>query len=341
MTARFQIALVASMLAAGVAYSAPAKADAVADFYKDKQVRFIVPTETGGGYDLYMRTLVQYMPSHMPGHPTAVIVNMAGAGGVKATNYAYNAAARDGTVVFMPFFNHPLFQLIKPEGIRFDVRKMPWLGNMAELNSVVAVMATSPIKTIEDAKKHEVILAASAKGSETYFYPQLANALLGTRFKMVMGYPGTAAMSVAMERGEVQGRGGAWETWPATRPEWVKEGKIRVLIQAGLRRDPDLKDVPLITELAADADKPLARLISSAVVTARMVGMPPAVPEDRVKALRQAFDATMKDPAFQADAKRRKMTLQVMTGEQVEALIADLFKTPPDVVARAKKTLGY
>lgn len=332
---------IAALMIAGIAGAATSRADAVADFYKGKQVRFIVPTETGGGYDLYMRTLVQYMPAHMPGRPTAVIVNMAGAGGVKATNYAYNAAARDGTVMFMPFFNHPLFQLIKPEGIRFDVRKMPWIGNMAELNSVVAVLSSSPIRTIDDAKKREVILAASAKGSETYFYPQLANALLGTKFKMVMGYPGTAAMTVAMERGEVMGRGGAWETWPATRPEWVRDGKVRVLIQAGLRRDPDLKDVPLITELAADADKELARLICSAVVTARMLGMPPGVPADRVTALRRAFDATMKDPKFVADAKRRKMTLSVMTGEQVETLIVNLFRTPPDVIARAKKTLGY
>lgn len=338
----FRVTAAALMAAAiGAHLAAPAYAEDAADFFKDKQLQFVVGSAPGGGYDLYMRTLAQHMGKHIPGKPTLVLINMPGAGGVKAANFVYSAAPRDGTVLIMPFFNNPLFQLIRPEGIRFDAREMRWIGNMAELNSVIAVMSELPVKSIEDAKKQEVILAASAKGSETYFYPQLANSLLGTRFKFVMGYRGTADMSVAMERGEVHGRGGSWQVWPVSRPDWVRDGKIRILVQAGLRRDPDLPDVPLITELAAEADKPVARFLSSAVVMARMVGTPPAVPSERIAALRQAFEATMKDKAFLADAKKRQMDLRVMSGEEVEAAMDELFRTPPEIVERTKAILGY
>lgn len=330
-----------SAIAGGTSLTVPAYADDVADFFKGKQLQFIVGAGTGGGYDLYMRTLSHHMGDKIPGQPSIVLVNMPGAGGVKAFNYVYNAAPRDGTVLLMPFFNNPLFQLIRPEGIRFDAREMRWIGNMAELNSVIAVRSDLPVKTIEDAKEQEVILGASARGSETYFYPQLANALLGTQFKMVMGYQGTAAMTMAMETGELHGRGGSWQIWPVSQPEWVREGRIRVLLQFGLRRDPDLPDVPLITELVSDADKPVAHFVSSAVVMARMVGAPPAVPDKRVEALRAAFDATLKDEAFLADARKRQMDLRVMSGQEVEAAMDELFRTPGEIVERTRSVLDY
>jgi tripartite-type tricarboxylate transporter receptor subunit TctC len=336
------VAVSAFAAIAGGAFSAvPAYAGDVADFFNGKQLQFVVGAGTGGGYDLYMRTLSLHMGNKIPGQPSIVLVNMSGAGGVKAFNYVYNAAPRDGTVLLMPFFNNPLFQLIRPEGIRFDAREMRWIGNMAELNSVIAVRSDLPVKTIEDAMKQEVILGASARGSETYFYPQLANALLQTKFKMVMGYQGTAAMTMAMETGELHGRGGSWQIWPVSQPEWVREGRIRVLLQFGLRRDPDLPDVPLITELVSDADKPVARFVSSAVVMARMVGAPPAVPDERVEALRTAFDATMKDEAFLADARKRQMDLRVMSGQEVEAAMDELFRTPSEIVERTRAILDY
>ena len=341
MRLRNSVTALFAIAATAAAVVTPARADSVADFFKGKQIRFIVPAGTGGGYDFYMRLLAQYMGSHIPGKPSTVIINMPGAGGVKATNYLYNAAPRDGTAIGMPFFNLPLFQLIRPQGIKFDVRKMGWIGNMAELNDVIVVMASKGVKTIDDAKKRQVVLAASGKGSETYIYPQLCNALLGTKFKMVLGYQGTSAMTVAMERGEVTGRAGSWQAWPVTRPEWIREGKIYELVQAGLRRDPELPNVPLITDLAAPADKALSKFVSSAVAIARPPVAPPGLPADRLKALRDAFDATMKDPAFLADAKKRQIDLRVMTGQQVTAVIDDLFRTPKAVVERAKQVLGY
>lgn len=341
MLLRHSLTSLIAALVAGTAIAAPAQADSVADFFSGKVIRFIVPAGTGGGYDLYMRTLAQYMGSHIPGNPSTVIVNMPGAGGVKATNYIYNAAPRDGTAIGMPFFNLPMFQLIRPQGIKFDARKLGWIGNMAELNDVIVVMASTGVKTINDAKKRQVVLAASGKGSETYMYPQLCNALLGTKFKLVLGYMGTAAMSVAMERGEVMGRAGSWQAWPVTRPEWIREGKINELVQAGLRRDPGIPNVPLITDLVAPADKPLAKFVSSAVTIARPPIAPPDLPAARLKALRDAFMATMKDPAFLADAKKRRMDLRVMSGQQVTEVIEDLFRTPKAVVKKARDVLGY
>jgi len=338
---RVRTATVIALLVGSLSMAGPAWAADLAEFFAGKQVRFIVPSGAGGGYDLYMRALAQYMGPHIPGRPTAVVLNMPGGGGVKATNYVYNVAAKDGTVLGMPFFNLPLFELVRPVGIKFNMSKMHWVGNMAELNSSIVVMSSSPIRTIEDARKQEVILGSSGKGSESYIYPQLCNALLGTKFKMVLGYDSTAVMTVAMERGEIAGRGGSWLMWPESRPDWVRDGKIRVLVQAGRTRDPDLKDVPLITELAAEKDKPVARFISSAVTTARMVGLPPGVSDEVVQAMRRAFDDTMKDPVFVADAKKRQLDIRSMTGEQVQAEIEQLFRTPKSVIAQAKQALAY
>ena len=295
--------------------SMPAMADAVSEFFGDRTIRFIIGTNPGGGYDLYMRTLVSHIADEIPGKPNVVVVSMPGAGGVKATNYVYNAAPRDGTTVVMPFWTHPVFQMIRPKGIKFDVRKMRWIGNMATLNSAIVVFSDTAM-TIEDAKKKQIVLAASGKGSETYIFPKLLNSLIGTKFKIVLGYRGTRNMTLAMERGEAQGRGGAWQSWSAIQPAWHAAGRIRALAQAGIERNPDIPYAPLITELVKAEDRPLARMLSVPVTMARVLATPPEVPIDRVMALRRAFDATMKVPAFLADAKKRKMDLAPMTGEQ-------------------------
>jgi tripartite-type tricarboxylate transporter receptor subunit TctC len=334
------VAIAASLLAMMPIADRASAADN-AGLFAGKQIRFIVPAGAGGGYDLYMRLLSEYLGRFIPGSPGAVVINMPGGGGVKATNYVYNVAPKDGTVLGMPFFNLPLFQLVRPAGIKFDMRKFGWVGNMAELNSSIVVMTSSSIRTIEDAKKRQVILGSSGKGSESYIYPQLCNALLDTRFKMVLGYTSTAAMTVAMERGELQGRGGSWLMWPESRPDWVREGKVHALVQAGRTRDPALPDVPLITELVTEKDKPIARFVSSAVVTARMVELPPGVSDDVLQSMRRAFDETMKDPKFLSEAKRRQIDLRPMSGAQLQAEIEALFRTPKSVVAQAKAALGY
>ncbi|MBT5051250.1 MAG: hypothetical protein HOM58_22330 [Rhodospirillaceae bacterium] len=321
---------------------APAMADSVSDFYKGKTVRFYIGASPGGGYDLYMRTLVQHMGKRLPGKANAIVVNMPGSGGVKASNYVYNVAPRDGTAIITPFWTHPLFQLIRPRGIKFDMSKMRWIGNMAALNSMVVAMG-HVAKTLDDAKKKEIVVAASGKGSETYIFPKFLNSAVGTRFKIVTGYRGTAKMTNAMESGEAQARGGSWQSWNVIRPHWIGTDKIGVLVQAGLTPHPDpaVKHVPMLVDVVSAEYKPIAALLSAPVSMARIVGTPPDVPNDRIMALRKIFMETMKDPAFLADARKRKMELYVLSGEQVEANIAKLMKTPKSILKRTADILGY
>jgi tripartite-type tricarboxylate transporter receptor subunit TctC len=330
-------------LAAGLAATSlalPAYADEVSDFYKGNTIRFHIGAAPGGGYDLYSRTLVHHIASKLPGKPTVLVVNMPGSGGVKASNYVYNAAPKGGTSLLMPFWTHPLFQLIRPRGIKFDMSKMGWIGNMAELNSAVTAL-TKVATSWKDATKKEIIVAASGKGSETYIYPTLMNSLLGTKFKIVLGYRGTRNMTLAMEKGEAQARGGSWQSWNTIRPEWIADKTITVLAQAGLKRIDALKDVPLIHELVKPEDVEVAKLISAPVTMARMVGFPPGVSKAQLAAFRKAFDATMKDPKFLADAKKRKMDLAPLSGAEVQANIDELMKMPKAILKRAAVVLRY
>jgi tripartite-type tricarboxylate transporter receptor subunit TctC len=337
-----QNSIVSIGFCAAVGLGTVAHADSVSDFYDGKTVRFYIGAAPGGGYDLYMRTLVQHMAKRIPGKPQAVVVNMPGSGGVKASNYVYNAAPRDGTAIITPFWTHPLFQLIRPRGIKFDMSKMRWIGNMASLNSMVVTLG-NVARTLEDAKKKEIIVAASGKGSETYIFPKFLNAAVGTKFKIVTGYRGTRNMTLAMEKGEAQARGGSWQSWNVIKPEWIGTDKMSPLVQAGLKPHPDphVKNVPMLVDVVSAEFKPIAQLLSAPVAMARIVGTPPDVPNDRIMAFRKIFLETVKDPAFLADAKKRKMDLDILTGEQVEANIAALMKTPKPILKRTAEILGY
>ncbi len=331
-----------TMITLGTLIASTTQADNVSKFYDGKTVRFYIGASPGGGYDLYMRTLVQHMGPRLPGKPNAIVVNMPGSGGVKASNYVYNVAPKNGTTIITPFWTHPLFQLIRPRGIKFDMSKMRWIGNMAALNSMVVAMG-NVARTLEDAKKKEIVVAASGKGSETYIFPKFLNSAIGTKFKIVTGYRGTAKMTNAMEAGEAQARGGSWQSWNVIRPQWIGTNKISPLVQAGLKPHPDpaVKGVPMLVDVVPSSYKPIAQLLSVPVAMARIVGTPPGIPNDRLNALRKIFDATMQDPAFLADAKKRKMDLDHLSGAQVEANIAKLMKTPKDILKRTAAVLGY
>jgi len=331
-----------TIITLGMLIASTTQANNVSKFYDGKTVRFYIGASPGGGYDLYMRTLVQHMGPRLPGKPNAIVVNMPGSGGVKASNYVYNVAPKDGTTIITPFWTHPLFQLIRPRGIKFDMSKMRWIGNMAALNSMVVAMG-NVARTLEDAKKKEIVVAASGKGSETYIFPKFLNTAIGTKFKIVTGYRGTAKMTNAMEAGEAQARGGSWQSWNVIRPQWIGTNKISPLVQAGLKPHPDpaVKGVPMLVDVVPKSYKPIAQLLSVPVAMARIVGTPPGIPNDRLNALRKIFDATMQDPAFLADAKKRKMDLDHLSGAQVEANIAQLMKTPKDILKRTAAVLGY
>jgi tripartite-type tricarboxylate transporter receptor subunit TctC len=320
--------------------AATASAQPVAEFYKGKTITFVVGFTAGGNYDFYARLLAEFMGKHVPGNPQFVVQNRAGAGSRNAAAYVYNVAPKDGTVIAMTTNLLPLFQVLDASP-KFDLSKAHFLGNMTETVSVVALWHTAPAKTLDEAKTVETVLGSTGKGGETYIVPQMMNAVLGTKFKIVLGYPGINEITLAMERGELHGRSASWDNLTQQRPEWLREKKVNILAQIGLRKERELPHVPLIVDLAANADdRALLELVSGYPAFARAPWLAAEVPADRIAALRKAFDDTMKDAAFLRTAKERNTDITPSTGATVQAAVNRLIGTPPALVAKARAVLA-
>ena len=266
---------------------AAAQAQTVAEFYRGKTVNVYIGVGVGGEYDIQARLVARHIGKHIPGNPTVVPQNMTGAGGLRMINYLYNVAPKDGTNIGMIANSFPAMQAAGIAGVQFDAAKMQWLGTIAPGVETMAVWHTTGVKSIEDVRKREVVAGASARGAITFFYPQMMNELLGTKFKIVTGYPGGNQINLAMERGEVEARNNTWSSWKATKADWVKEKKIIVIAQAGPRA-PDL-DAPSVEEAARTPEE---RVLIELVVSGTQLGRPFATneaPADRVAALRAAF----------------------------------------------------
>jgi tripartite-type tricarboxylate transporter receptor subunit TctC len=319
----------------------PVWADSVADFYRGKQITLVIGTSPGNDYDFRGRLIARHMGKHIPGNPAIVVQNMPGAGGIKAANWLASIAPRDGTALHMIMTNMMAAQAIGTHGIQFDTRAFRWIGNTTSSPNVTNSWYASGITKIEQVKTRELVVGAPA-GTAGVIYPTVMNALAGTKFKIVTGYPGGNEVNLAMERGEVQGRGSnSWASWKSTKPEWIAEKKIIVLVQVGLKRDPDLPDVPLLLELAGnDLDRKVLTFLSAETAISRSLVATPEVPPERVEALRRAFDATMKDPDALADANKAQMDIGPMTGEEAQVVADSIVNTPREVVARAKVVLG-
>ena len=328
-------------LIAMAAVAERAEADPVADFYRGKTINLIVGTSPGNDYDFRGRLIARHMGRHIPGEPTIVPQNMPGAGGIKAANYIATIAPHDGTVVHMIMTNMMASQAVGTHGIEFDTRKFRWIGNTTSTPNVINSWYTSGITKIEQVKTKELIVGAP-KGTAGVTYPTVLNKLAGMKFKIVTGYPGGNEVNIAMERGEVQGRGSnSWASWKSTKPQWIAEKNIIILVQVGLKRDPELKDVPLLLELAGnDADRQMLTFLSAETAISRALVTTPDVPPERVEALRRAFDATMKDPQFLAEADKAKMDIMPMTGKEAQKIADAIANTPQSVIAHAKDVLG-
>jgi tripartite-type tricarboxylate transporter receptor subunit TctC len=331
---------VAAVLAAGT--TAPAVADSVADFYKGRTLTVLVVSGSGGLNALYARTVGDQLGKHVPGNPKVIYQYMPGGGGLKGTNYCYTAAPKDGSVICEPLNPFPLMQMLRPKGVKYDAAKFQYIGNASDQNGSFAVLGTSPVKKLEDARDHETYFCGTGKGSESYYDPTIVNSLFGTKFKLVMGYKGGGALDIALERGECIGRAGPLLSWTVRKADWIKSGKIRIFAQVGLRKFPGFENTPLLTEFARnDEEKQIMELISSRAAVGRPFVAPPGVPKERVEALRKAFVETMKDPAFQADVKERKLLNMWSTGEEVEAIVKKQLATPKALVDKARAVLGY
>jgi tripartite-type tricarboxylate transporter receptor subunit TctC len=323
--------------------ASPAAADPVADFYKGKQIKMIIRTAAGGGYDLDARLLMRHMTRHIPGKPTAININMPGGGGLKAANYVAKVAPRDGTVLTIVGGTIPMYQGLQLGGkLEADMKAFNWIGVISTSNRVLAVWHTSPARTVADMKKRTINIGATGAGSPSVILPAVLNNVVGTKLKIISGYKGGTEIDAAMEKGELEGRGSnPWSSWVSSAPRLVNEKLVRPMVQVGFKPDPQLPGVvPLLKDLG---ETPEQTEILVYATKAFMTGFPfataQAVPADRVKALRAAFDATMKDPVFLAEAKKRGLNVDPMTGDAVEKLIVRFHSYPERIVDRARKSL--
>jgi len=321
--------------------AAPAGAESVKEFYTGKQMTIVVGNAEGGTYDYYGRLGAMIMEKFLPGNPKVVMQYMPGAGGTKAANYMAQIAPKDGSVLSSMHASAVQAQLLRPTGIRYDSSKFLYIGQFTPLTSALGVWHTAPATDVAGAKEKQVVMGATGKGSYQYQLPALMNELLGTKFKLIPGYKGIRSQNLAIERGEIHGRGGTIVSWVVSRPDWIKEGKIKFLVQVGSKRDKAFPDVPLATELTDNPDeKKMFQLLSSGSILGRLLIGTPDTPADRAAALRAAFDKGVKDPEVQADAKKRKLTLDPATGPELAALVDDIVATPKPTVDKVVKLLG-
>ncbi|MDP2358789.1 MAG: tripartite tricarboxylate transporter substrate-binding protein [Beijerinckiaceae bacterium] len=323
---------------AACAIGAPAIADPVADFYQDKRVNLIVSFGTGGTYGLYGRLVADHITQHLPGNPKVIVQHMPGAGGIVATNHMYNIAPKDGTHVGMLFKDIALAQVVQPNSVRYDARKLNWIGSVNQYYAVVMTWAASGAESIEAARKQEVIMASSGQGHHGTVLSQAMNELLGTRFRSITGYDGAGAMHLAMERGEVHARIGSWESIKTGQAGWIRDKKIHLIAQAGVSKSAELRDVPLVLDLVKDpADRSMIELIDSGSVVGWSLSMPPDVPAERVAAWRAAFEKMVKDPDFLAAAKKVNADVDPKTGKEISEVIDRVLSSSPEVFERTRK----
>jgi tripartite-type tricarboxylate transporter receptor subunit TctC len=334
----------AAISAALVASPAAAQSDAAA-FYKGRNVDLIIGAAPGGGHDIYARAIARHMGRHIAGNPILVPKNMPGAGSNKAAAFLYNVAPKDGSAFGAIFPGAVMDPLLGDQSkFQHDPTKFNYIGTANKEVRVCAVWHTAPVKTFKDALSHEVVLAASAEGGATQDYAAVLNAVIGTKFKVVRGYPGTRDMTLAIERGEAQGLCGyAWTSLKTQNVEWVKDKKINVIVQTAFDGDPELDQmhVPMIWDFVKnDDDRKVIELLVAQQVFGRPYVAPPGTPADKVKVLRDAFTATMKDPAYIADAKKLGLDIDAGTGEEVQALVTKVYATPKPIVDRLIKSMA-
>ncbi|MGE3247564.1 MAG: Bug family tripartite tricarboxylate transporter substrate binding protein [Beijerinckiaceae bacterium] len=331
---------------AGAAFAAlpfcAAQADSVSDFYKGKTVSLYVGYSAGGGYDTYARLLARHMDKHIPGKPSIVVQNMPGAGSTRMVNWLYNVAPKDGTAMGAPARGIAFDTLFGSSGSMFDAQKLGWVGSMNNEVSVCVSWQSSAVKKFEDVYTKELIVGGTGGSADTDQFPQVLNGVLGTKFKVIVGYRGGNDINLAMEKGEVMGRcGWSWSSVVSTRGQWLKEKKINVLVQLSLSKHEDLKETPLITDLAkTDEQKAIMKLVFARQVLGRPIIAPPKLPADRLTALQTAFMATMKDKQFREEANRAKMEVEAVSGKDIEKLLEDAYKTDPAIVKKVGALLG-
>jgi len=323
-----------------VGLGAQAHADEVESFYKARSMSMIIGFGVGGGYDLYGRLVSRYMPKYLPANPKIVPENMAGAGSLRAVDYLYSVAPKDGSVIGTFSRTLPLAPLLS--GANFDSRKFTWLGSVAQDTIVCFSARSSPIKTWHDFLTKPSSLGGEGAGAEPDIYARFMKNVFAAKVKLVSGYRGTNDIFLAMERGELDGACGiSWGTIVSVHPDYIRDNKINVFVQIGLRKNPGLPDVPTLAEVAQNSDQEqLIRLIVTTLAMSRPFAAPPDVPTDRKAALIAAFERTTQDPQFKADAQRIKLDVDFVPAPAIDKLLADAYAMPKALIARTADAIS-
>jgi tripartite-type tricarboxylate transporter receptor subunit TctC len=311
------------------------------DFYRGKTITIINSTGNGGSYFNLAQALTRHMPKYIPGNPAMIVKSMPGGGNILATNFMYVSAPKDGTHIATINNSIPLHQALDGRGIQYDVTKFNWLGSTGTYNSVAYVWSAAGFTSIGDVFHREVLLGGTGVGSSIVIYPAAMNSLLGAKFKIVLGYKSTSEIDIAMERGEVQARTGSYTGLRSDHPDWLSQRKVDILLQIGSKRDPELPDVPLLTELGRnDEERQILELISSPIALGRPYLAPPNVPADRLSILRDAFARTMRDESFLSEARKMDHEIAPQSAEDVSRIVEATIRAPASVIQRAKEVMG-
>jgi tripartite-type tricarboxylate transporter receptor subunit TctC len=312
----------------------------VEDFYKGRNVTLVIGYSVGGGYDAYARLLGRYFGKHIPGNPSIVPEQMTGAGSLRSANFIYSVAAKDGTVFGTFSRSMGISPLV--DKAEFDSRKFTWLGSVTDDNTICVTWNTSPIKTWDDFLTKPSKFGGEGAGSDPDIWTLLYKNVFGAKAQLVSGYPGTNDVVLAMERGEIDGLCGiSWSTIKSRHPEWLTSHSVNIIVQAALKKEPEIASVPLATELTKTPEQlQIIKLLLVSQAMARPFAAPPDIPADRKAALIGAFDATMKDADFLAEAQKLNFDVRPVTAKTIDALLAEVYQTPKDVIARATKAIS-
>ena len=316
---------------------ATARAQPAAEFYKGKNLELYIGYSVGGGYDIYARLLARHMGKHLPGNPTIVPKNMEGAGSLRLANWLYRVAPKDGTAFGTIGRGIAFDPMLGGKGAQFKATEFGWIGSANDEVSVCAAWGTSAITRFEDLYTRELIVGGTGATADTDYFPKIVNGVLGTKMRVISGYPGGNDITLAMQRGEVHGRcGWSWSSIKANHPTWVKDGTLKLLVQLSLEKHEDLPNVPVIMEkVKTDEQRAILRLVFARQVMGRPFLAPPGVPAERIALLRKAFMETMKDRDFLAEADKMKLEITPVSGEKVQDLVAEVYRTPAAIVQKA------
>ena len=322
-----------------------ARADKTADFYSGKTISIFIGYGFGGTYGKYARTMAEHLPKHIPGNPKIIVKSMPGAGGIKMANYASQAMPKRGYHFLMPPDTVVVSQILRPKKVKYDANKFTWLGSSNQTNTIMVLRTDTGVKTWKDMKKIRVVVGNTGPGSTSFLIPRMMKVMLGLNIKQVSGYKGSSKTILAMEQNEHQGTGFNWLAWNSKVPHWFKKdknGKIfaKAVMQTGVWKDPDLPNVPMLRDVVADEYKPIVQFMAPLGIIGRGLALPPGAPKKLVAPLRAAFAKMVKDPAYVADAKKRRLRIIVSSGADIQKFVATAFKQAnPKVVAKARKLI--